>query len=217
MNNEARKRRARRMASSQVANELDEFGYSHKEEAIDGLNKGELLKAAELLIGKAYERESNRNLPEMQKNYDNWKKGKGYHSELRDSGLPALDTSQVPKDWPFNLEEWSFYNHRGMLVRAAAYIMAEAQRLERRHSDVYNYGQAAFDPDQLKRLKDTREKATKIARRNWARRSEAPILEVGSSPAYTASASVPVIADKTVLFDKFVADIMLEGNLNDGT
>jgi len=149
---------------------MNDMDYARKPKEVDNLVKAQNLKAASILLDKLYEQEVASNTPAVVGGYSDNKVGKCIDPTA--VGRPSIDTTP-PVDWPFSEGEWqqaTQYGPFGLINKVAGYVLHERERQQRRHEALFEFGTSAVVPEQLERLRKTKEKQRKIANRDWRNR-----------------------------------------------
>jgi hypothetical protein len=141
----------RRRIVNNVTNEAKSFGYTVSNDAVDTTyTQGQLLEHAEMLLKDAVNDSLSRDLREVAKVHGALKAGNldAYSGVVntKDFGMGTDDQYEMPKDWTLPVN-WSLWDQRDRLNKAAALIIMEIERLDRLHRDGRNLGYGIFNSD----------------------------------------------------------------------
>jgi len=199
MYEQSKQRRMRNNVIRSARFSVEDMDYVRKPEDVDALTKAQNIKAARILLDRLYEQEVTRNTPDVIKGYVDNKTGK--YVDTVATGRTPIDPTPPP-DWPLSENEWiqaTQYGSFSLLNRVTGYMLQEQERQHRKHQTMYDFGASALDPEQVERLRKTKEKQHRINQRNWRNRmkqavevsttQEGPMPYVSSSDPYAEVAT----------------------------
>lgn len=184
----------RRRIVNNVTNEAKSFGYTVSNDAVDTTyTQGQLLEHAEMLLKDAVNDSLSRDLREVAKVHGALKAGShdAYSGVVnsKDFGMGTDDQYEMPKDWTLPVN-WSLWDQRDRLNKAAALIIMEIERLDRLNRDGRNLGYGIFNSDHKAEKKEADAAFNKQAK---ARRKQEQLdiyqQFVDTAPSFTIAGS----------------------------